>query len=849
MTTAENSTATCLDVDRILQQAIALHQNGNLHEAERLYRTVLQTDPLHPDVNHNLGVLFAQADQAGAGLPFFKTALEASPWIAQYWLSYIDALIQAGQHCHALHILEDGIRQGLAGEAVDVLASRLTAPSPDEINSLVALFNQGNHSEGETLAALMTERFPQHGFGWKVLGAVLMEQGRTTEALTYMQKAAELLPMDAEAHSNLGNAQRVLGQFFESEASCRRALEANPAFAGAHLNMGNTLADLRRLSEAEASYIKALEIKPDFVEAKIRLDLIQKELARLSEAEAGIRAAGIALNSGDNGDRAEIFDLLDFCRKHKDKGVGKLVALVGGLVFLAGMMLMWDRIDPGRATTPSYAVKVNENEISMTTFNSNYARNRELNRKQFAAAFTPEAEARLAIRKATLDALVNNELFFQAAVRQGFKVSNEEVIQSIASMPVFQKNGTFDLALYNQTLKSNGKSPKQFEDMQRQDMLAEKARRAVINSVQITDQELKDLYHKERDLIVLSYAAVTPADVWSAVTVSRAEREEFFEKNKILFMSPEKVAISYIRLAINREKLREPVRPEEIEAYYTKNMERYQKSGEGALPLKRVSDRVLRDLKREKTVKILLEKAADARFKNVSQADLQSASDYLGVPARKSRMFTATAPPSEFVGENDVIKKIFALREGEIGGPFETADAVYLVQLSGRQLPAPASFPDVSNLVENRVHTEKAVVLSKIKAEEALQNLSRSASPPHLRETAAFSYNAEGRIPGIGVFPELMEEACLLAPTGATAKKIYGSAAGWYAVRLKRRIPASEEGFEGQKAELMKRIAAVKQQRAVETWLAEQRDTAKIEVNKQIVAAIDKENNANASRP
>ena len=30
---------------------------GKLHNAERLYLAVLQSQPLHPDANHNLGVL------------------------------------------------------------------------------------------------------------------------------------------------------------------------------------------------------------------------------------------------------------------------------------------------------------------------------------------------------------------------------------------------------------------------------------------------------------------------------------------------------------------------------------------------------------------------------------------------------------------------------------------------------------------------------------------------------------------------------------------------------------------------------------------------------------------------
>ena len=46
-----------LSIEKALQQGIAAHKEGKLEDAERLYRTILQSQPLHPDANHNLGVL------------------------------------------------------------------------------------------------------------------------------------------------------------------------------------------------------------------------------------------------------------------------------------------------------------------------------------------------------------------------------------------------------------------------------------------------------------------------------------------------------------------------------------------------------------------------------------------------------------------------------------------------------------------------------------------------------------------------------------------------------------------------------------------------------------------------
>jgi len=83
-----------LTVPQALQQGLAAHKEGKLQHAERLYRAILQSQPLHLDANHNLGVLAVSVNKADVALLLFKTALEANPKIEKCWLSYVDALIK-----------------------------------------------------------------------------------------------------------------------------------------------------------------------------------------------------------------------------------------------------------------------------------------------------------------------------------------------------------------------------------------------------------------------------------------------------------------------------------------------------------------------------------------------------------------------------------------------------------------------------------------------------------------------------------------------------------------------------------------------------------------------------------
>ena len=82
-----------LTIEPALQQGVAAHKAGKLEEAERLYRAILQSQPAHPDANHNLGVIAVSVNKTESALPLFETALEANLKIEQFWLSFIDALI------------------------------------------------------------------------------------------------------------------------------------------------------------------------------------------------------------------------------------------------------------------------------------------------------------------------------------------------------------------------------------------------------------------------------------------------------------------------------------------------------------------------------------------------------------------------------------------------------------------------------------------------------------------------------------------------------------------------------------------------------------------------------------
>ena len=163
------------------------------------------------------------------------------------------------------------------------------APPSDEINALIALYNTRRYAELEGRAHKLSERYPDFGFGWQLLGGALQMQGK--DALHAFQKTAQLLPNDAVAHYNLGVAQKSVGRLDEAVASYRRAISLKPDYVEAHYNLGNALKQLGRLEGAAQSYRRAVQLKPDHAEAHYSLGVVLQNLDQLDGAVASYRRA------------------------------------------------------------------------------------------------------------------------------------------------------------------------------------------------------------------------------------------------------------------------------------------------------------------------------------------------------------------------------------------------------------------------------------------------------------------------------------------------------------------------------------------------------------------------------
>ena len=288
-------------IEQALQQGVTAHKEGKIEEAERLYRAILQSQPEHPDANHNLGVLAVSVNKADAALPLFKIALEANPKIEQFWLSYIDALIKEKQFDNAKQVFEQAKQQGVDADRLNSLEAQLSpktqienvnsaSPSQQQLSNLLEHYQAGRLDDAEKLATSISQEFPKHQFAWKVLGAVLEATGRKSEAVEANQTAVALSPQDAEAHSNLGNTLKELGRLDEALASYTQAIALEPDLAEAHSNLGIIFAINGDYGSALNTMEKAHNIEPKSRKFILLLSILK---SRQSHSNNGTLLGGL----------------------------------------------------------------------------------------------------------------------------------------------------------------------------------------------------------------------------------------------------------------------------------------------------------------------------------------------------------------------------------------------------------------------------------------------------------------------------------------------------------------------------------------------------------------------------
>jgi tetratricopeptide (TPR) repeat protein len=237
-----------------MQDAVSLHRQGRLREAEKLYARVLKAAPENFDALHLRGLAKAQAGQMGEAYRLMSAALKINARAPDAWMNFANVL-------HALK------RDGEALAALDS-ALALRPGDPDALHSRGnALLSLNRPQEALASFDQVLTRNPRHRDALINRGSTRAALGKTAEALADFDAALILAPGHPGALYNRGNALFDLGRFAEAIAAFDGALAGAPDRVQAWNNRGRALQALSRHREAVASFDKAIALQKDYADA------------------------------------------------------------------------------------------------------------------------------------------------------------------------------------------------------------------------------------------------------------------------------------------------------------------------------------------------------------------------------------------------------------------------------------------------------------------------------------------------------------------------------------------------------------------------------------------------------
>jgi predicted O-linked N-acetylglucosamine transferase (SPINDLY family) len=263
---------------QILQQAVQLHQRGDLSDAERLYRQVLRARAEDPNALNMLGVVKIQQGLAQEAASLIKRAVQAQPEFAEAHNNLGLALRKLGQLEQAVQSHERAIQLKPAyAEALNNLATALREAG--RLDEALAACDRALAIKPDFAQALNSR------------AATLSQAGRHAAALIDVERALALAPRLATAHFNHGVILGDLGQHGLSLTAYQHCVELDPRNATAWNNLGYALQSLYRDEEALRCFAQALALEPDNVEVLINQGTSLHELRRLPEAARSLERA------------------------------------------------------------------------------------------------------------------------------------------------------------------------------------------------------------------------------------------------------------------------------------------------------------------------------------------------------------------------------------------------------------------------------------------------------------------------------------------------------------------------------------------------------------------------------
>jgi len=457
--------------------------------------------------------------------------------------------------------------------------------------------------------------------------------------------------------------------------------------------------------------------------------------------------------------------MLESMRNHAQSWLSKVI--LGGIIL---SFALWGVGDYFMGSRVQVVAEVDGEPMADSTFQQVYERQINIYRAALGGGFSREAVARLGLKQKTVQTMINRRLMLSEAAAMGLVAPEATLLARVHAEPVFQAAGSFDANRYRILTRNMGfRTPADYENEQRQNLMINALQRAIIESAEASEEEVRQRFADDYEKRVIAAIIVDPSSLKSKISVTDEQARAYYEAHKDSYRSPLRLKLAVVEINPKAIAADLEISEDDIRAAYAERQDTF------TIPEQRHARHILIRLPKnadEKTVE-----AAREKIRKVA-ARIKAGEDFVKVAKEMSDDHTAkNGGDLGFFERGRMVapfdKAVFSMQAGEISGAVRTQFGLHLIQLLEIRPEKLKTFEEVRDELADQLRLSKA----KDEAYKLSQDLDDALGQEDTLRAAAESMNLPVREIGPLSQDEALAEP-LFAGNPALRQKAFAAAAG-----------------------------------------------------------------------
>ena len=464
--------------------------------------------------------------------------------------------------------------------------------------------------------------------------------------------------------------------------------------------------------------------------------------------------------------------MLDRMRRHKGWLKWSLGLVVLAFIVFYIPSFLDDPTAVGVGALPGEVIaEVEGKDVTAGQFLQRYNSQIQAYRTAYGSQMNDQLLRQLGIDQQILQQMIDEQAALTEAERLGINVGDEELAQTIFSIPGLQENGRFiGEQRYEMLLRSQipPQTKAMFEDNLRRSLMIDKLRAALTDWMTVADAEVDKQFTEQNQKAKLQVVALTADRFRDKVTVTDADVAAYFEMHKADYRIGEQRKVRMLLLDREQAQAKTIVPAADVQRFYNDNIAQFQTpeqirashillntAGKDEATVQKQAEDILKQARAGADFAALATKFSEDEGSKINGGDL----DYFS----RGRM----VPEFETAA--------FALQPGQISDLVKSQYGFHIIKVVDKKPAVTRTFDEVRPQIEEQLKAQRTDQQLTARATELAgrindpSDLDTVARELGLMVSESEFFAREDPVPGLGVAPQVAEAAFALADNAVSS--------------------------------------------------------------------------------